>query len=73
MNFDRNALRGLLELDDAQLAAVILGVGASSGVDMSKISLDAAEIGRLRQALSVATDEELAALIERFSGGRQNG
>ncbi len=72
MNFDRDSLSEILKMDDRQLSELLKNLAAKSGVDTSNLKLDSEGLAGLRRALSLATDEEIAALVGRL-GGDKNG
>ena len=71
MNIDKNLLASIAALDDAALAAAIRAVAASSGVDLSRVHLDAATLLGLRKAMQNATPEDLAKLQGVIEGFRK--
>lgn len=71
MNFDKNSLSGLLKLNDNELEAVIREIAAEAGVDKS-IEIKRSDILKIRSFLSVAAEEDIVQLLERF-GGKRNG
>ena len=73
MKLDRNAIRRLLALNDAQLKALITRLAGESGIDLAGISIRPDDIASVRRALEVATDEDItlaAQQIEQMRRGR---
>lgn len=68
MKFDRDALRRLLSLSDAQLKYIIGKLAASAGVDISGIDLSPEALGELRHAVENASDEELEKITNELIG-----
>lgn len=66
MKLDRNAVRRLLSLNDAQLAAVITQLAAENGLDASALRMEARDMAAVRRALSMAGDADLAAAAEQI-------
>lgn len=71
MNFDKSSLSGLLKLNDNELEAVIREIAAEAGVDKN-IEIKRSDIIKIRSFLSVAAEEDIVQLLERF-GGKRNG
>lgn len=59
MKLDRNAVRRLLALNDAQLKALITRLAGESGIDLAGISIRPDDIASVRRALEMATDEDI--------------
>jgi hypothetical protein len=59
MQLDRNAVKTLLALDDAQLRYVITKVAVNMGIDTSYFGLNSGDISAVRKRLSELTDEDL--------------
>jgi hypothetical protein len=73
MKLDRNAIRRLLALNDAQLKARITRLAGESGIDLAGISIRPDDIASVRRALEMATDEDItlaAQQIEQMRRGR---
>ena len=60
MQLDRNAVRTLLALDDAQLKYVIGKVAVNMGIDTSYFGLNGGDISSVRKRLSELSDDDLA-------------
>lgn len=74
MTLDKNSIRLLLTLDDAHLASVIKQLAASTGVPTDSINLSHDELQGIRQALSMATDSDIARateLIREYQNGKR--
>lgn len=77
MMLDKRSVDLLLHLGDDQLIAVIKKLAADAGVDISSLNISHEQIATIRQALSVATDDDLkraSELLRNFkgSGGRNS-
>ena len=70
MQIDRNALEGLLSLNDRQLLSVINRLAAESGIDPSQFNIDVSSVASIRQAISGASDEELKSIVDQFEAGK---
>ena len=71
MMLDKRSVEMLLRLSDDQLIAVIKKLASDAGIDTSSLNISGAQIASIRQALSVATDEDLkraTSLIDKFRG-----
>jgi len=69
MNFDKKSLSSLLKLSDAELEVIIKEIAAESGVDQS-ISVKPSDIAKIRAFLSIASEEDIVQLLQRFGGKR---
>lgn len=70
MQIDRNALEGLLALNDRQLLTVINRLASESGIDPSQFNIDVSSVASIRQAISGASDEELKRIVDQFEAGK---
>lgn len=70
MQIDRNALEGLLSLNDRQLLSVINRLASESGIDPSQFNIDVSSVASIRQAISGASDEELKSIVDQFEAGK---
>ena len=70
MQIDRNALEGLLSLNDRQLLTVINRLATESGIDPSQFNIDVSSVASIRQAISGASDEELKSIVDQFEAGK---
>lgn len=67
MKLDRNALEKLLTLNDAQLKGVMEKLAADSGLDLKDFNISAGDISAIRNALSSATDDDIARASEQIN------
>lgn len=72
MNFDKKSLSKLLALNDEELALVIKEIAAEAGVDGKSFSVSKTDIAKIRTVLSLASDSDIAQLLNQF-GGSLNG
>ena len=75
MMLDKRSVDMLLHLNDDQLITVIKRLAADAGVDVGKLNISPSQIAGIRQALSVATDEDLgraAELLKNFKGSQNS-
>lgn len=70
MQIDRNALEGLLSLNDRQLLTVINRLASESGIDPSQFNIDVSSVASIRQTISGASDEELKSIVDQFEAGK---
>lgn len=70
MMLDKRSVDMLLRLNDDQLIAVIRRLASDAGVDVSSLNISHAQIQSIRQALSVATDDDLKRASEIIGGLR---
>lgn len=71
MMLDKRSVDFLLRLGDDQLIAVIKKLAADAGVDISSLNISHEQIAAIRQALSIATDDDLkraSELLRNFKG-----
>lgn len=74
MQLDKKSLDRLLALNDDQLRMVLRGLLKEYGVDPSTIPLEQFDMGKLRTALSAATEEDVKRFMTMLSGqGGQGG
>ena len=59
MQLDRNAVKTLLALDDAQLKYVVSKVAVNMGIDTSYFGLNSGDMSAVRKRLSELSDEDL--------------
>ncbi len=64
MQMDKTQLERLLALDDAKLRSVLRGLLKEYGIDPSSVPLEQFDMGKLRAALSGATEAD----VQRFMG-----
>lgn len=70
MNFDKKSLSKLVSLPDTELEAVITDIAKEAGVEQ-KINIKKSDLNKLRAFLSVASEEDVLSLINRFGGGKK--
>lgn len=70
MQINQKTLRLLLSMNDEQLTGVISGLARDAGIDPATLSLDAARLASIREALGSVTDADLAALTEVYESFR---
>ena len=68
MMLDKRSVEMLLKLSDDQLVAVIRRLAADAGVDIGGLNISHAQIQGIRQALSVATDDDLKRASDILGG-----
>lgn len=71
MQIDREALNKLLTLNDRQLKLVITKLAAESGIDPSEFNINTRDIESIRNALTSATDSDLARIAEMYEKNRK--
>lgn len=74
MKLDKEAVRRLLALNDAQLAAVITRLASENGIDLGAIpgfEVRPENIAGIRRALAMATDEDVRSAAERLGSLRR--
>jgi hypothetical protein len=59
MKLDQKAVQRLLALNDDQLRTVITRLAGENGIDLSGIQIRPDDIRGVRQALQMATDEDI--------------
>ncbi len=73
MMLDKNSVELLLRLGDDQLISVIKRLAAGAGVDVSNMQITPTQLAGIRQALSLATDDDLrraSELLQNFKGAQ---
>ena len=70
MNFDKNSLRKLLQLSDTELEAVINEIAREAGIE-EKIKVGKSDVARVRAFLSIATEEDIAKLLQSMGGRKK--
>lgn len=68
MQLDKKSLDRLLSLNDDQLRMVLRGLLKEYGVDPATVPLEQFDMGKLRGALSTATDEDIQRFMTMLSG-----
>ncbi len=74
MKLDKDAVRRLLALNDAQLQAVITRLARENGVDLGAIpgfEVNPDNIASVRRALAMATDEDVRLAAEQLGQARR--
>ena len=72
---DKRSVDMLLRLNDEQLIAVIKRLASEAGVDTNSLNISPTQISGIRQALAIATDDDLkraAELLKNFKGSQGN-
>ena len=72
MKLDKKMLDRLLNMNDEQLAAVIRSIATESGIDPARLGINPENVQNIRQALGMATDEDLQKMGEVYDTYRQN-
>jgi len=70
---DKNTVRQLLRLSDAELLSVIKKLCADNNIDTSSIRLGLGEMAILRTVLSSASDADIERFLKHLTGGGRNG
>ncbi len=73
MKLDKNAVDRLLALSDEQLRQVLLRLAGDNGIDLSGMTIRADDIAGVRQALRIATDEDIAKAAAQLGLQRPGG
>jgi hypothetical protein len=71
MQIDREALNKLLTLNDRQLKLVITRLAAEGGIDPAEFNINTRDIESIRNALTSATDSDLARIAEMYEKNRK--
>ncbi|MBQ9131911.1 MAG: hypothetical protein IJX62_05530 [Clostridia bacterium] len=72
MQLDKRMLEKLLTMNDEQLAEVIRQIAAETGIDPAQLGLNPQNIQSIRQALGMATDEDLKQLNAVYDNYKQS-
>jgi hypothetical protein len=59
MKLDKKAVQRLLALNDEQLRQVLLRLAGENGIDLSGVNVGASDMAGVRQALRMATQEDI--------------
>lgn len=70
MNFDKKSLTKLLSLPDSELENVINEIAKEAGVE-NQITIKKSDLNKLRTILSVATEEDIAKMINSLGGKKK--
>ena len=73
MTPDKNTVKQLLKLSDAELLSVIHQICADNNVDLSKMKIGLKEVGMLRMVLMNANDADIEKFLSYLGGGKKNG
>ncbi len=68
MQMDKTQLERLLALDDTKLRAVLRGLLKEYGIDPNSVPLEQFDMGKLRAALSGATEADVQRFMTMLSG-----
>ena len=68
MTLDKDTIQKIIKLPDDQLTFIIRRLAKESGVDLSGVTFNKAQLDALRNAMAVATDEDIARATEIISG-----
>ena len=66
MKLDKKAVERLLRLNDDQLREIMLRLAGENGIDLSGVTLRADDMVGVRQALRMATDEDIAKAAQQL-------
>ena len=66
MKLDKKAVGRLLALNDEQLREVMLRLAGEKGIDLSGVTLRPDDMAGVRQALRMATEEDIARAAEQL-------
>lgn len=72
MQIDRNALNRILSMNDEQLAALIREIAGETGIDPAALHIDPSNISGVREALSGATEQDVAQLDALYADYRRS-
>ena len=72
MKLDKRMVNRLLTMNDEQLGEIIKSIAAESGIDPALLGINPNNIQSIRQALSMAGDEDLKKMGEMYEAYRQN-
>ncbi len=76
MKIDRKNLNALLSMNDRQLTVLISRLLSESGIDPAQFNIDTKNVASIRSAISSATDEDIARIVEQYEAnrtGKKNG
>ena len=66
MRLDKRAVERLLRLNDEQLREIMLRLAGENGIDLSGVTLRADDMAGVRQALRMATEEDIAKAAQQL-------
>ena len=72
MQLDQKMLNRLLSMDDEHLAQLIQSVAIEAGIDPAQIGLTQQNLADIRQALGVASEQDLQQINDIYQAYRQN-
>lgn len=68
MKFDKKSLSKLLALSDEELIKVLKEIAKETGVNTENLNISKNDITKIRAFLSVASEDDIAKLLNRFGG-----
>ena len=71
MQINKNALNGLLSLNDKQLMSIINRLAADSGIDPAQFNIDPKDVASVRTALSSATEDDLQSIVKQYEANKK--
>ena len=71
MKIDKEKLNQIASLPDESLWQIIRALGVSSGIDLSGVSVSREQIAKIRSALGVVTDDDIARAREIISDSKK--
>ena len=71
MQINKNALNGLLSLNDKQLMSIINRLAADSGIDPAQFNIDPKDVASVRAALSSATEDDLQSIVKQYEANKK--
>ena len=71
MNIIKEKLNQIASLPDESLWQIIRALGVSSGIDLSGVSVSREQIAKIRSALGVVTDDDIARAKEIISDSKK--
>ena len=71
MKIDKEKLNQIASLPDESLWQIIRALGVSSGIDLSGVSVSKEQIAKIRSALGVVTDDDIARAKEIISDSKK--
>ena len=66
MKLDKRAVERLLRLNDEQLREIMIRLAGENGIDLSGMTLRPDDIASVRQALRLATDEDITKAAQQL-------
>ena len=71
MKIDKEKLNQIASLPDESLWQIIRALGVSSGIDLSGVSVSREQIAKIRSALGIVTDDDIARAKEIISDSKK--